>query len=202
MTTETLNDLERIGRLLNEGKIDQNDYALLKQQIIKGAQPELTGSSTEDSNSAPSVSVDRYEETALSGEIGGAGWYPDPNHLGTHMRFFDGESWTDKINRVDVRVGIATLRDRGPIRCTGTALHSTDEYGLAPVKQMPPRGYRWWLGIALVVLGGFSIVAVAVNDPALTPAGFVLGVILNPLVWAGAGGVFLMRNDDALQRTK
>ena len=55
MTTETLNDLERIGRLLDEGKIDQNDYALLKQQIIKGAQPELTGSSTEDSNPAPSV---------------------------------------------------------------------------------------------------------------------------------------------------
>ena len=59
MTPVNLNDLERIGRLLDEGKIDQNDYALLKQQIIKGAQPELTRSSTEDSTSAPSVSADR-----------------------------------------------------------------------------------------------------------------------------------------------
>ena len=60
----------------------------------------------------------------------------------------------------------------------------TDEYRLAPVKQMPPRGYRWWLGIALVVLGGFHRRCCR-EHCSLTPAGFVLGVILNPLVWAG-----------------
>lgn len=202
MEPVNLNDLERIGRLLHEGKIDQNDYAVLKQEIIHGAQAQSDSTSGGGAIFEPAAAlVDRYE-VALSGEVDRAGWYPDPDQMGTHMRFFDGEAWTDTVKE---RRRPGWYRDAARPRTHQVywdGLAFTNEYRVATGRELPPRSYRWWLGVTLVVLAGLSVVAVSVNDPELTATGFVLSVILNPLVWAGVGGVFLMKRDAALQRTK
>ncbi|MGA7098597.1 MAG: DUF2510 domain-containing protein, partial [Acidimicrobiia bacterium] len=68
--SDRFEELERLARLLDEGKIDSQEYARLKQEIM-----DESGDATPAVPTAP-------------------GWYNDPTGKATHQAYWDGEKWT------------------------------------------------------------------------------------------------------------
>lgn len=68
--SDRFEELERLARLLDEGKIDSQEYARLKQEIMG-----------ESGDIAPSVPT-------------APGWYNDPTGKATHQAYWDGDKWT------------------------------------------------------------------------------------------------------------
>lgn len=67
--SDRFTELERLARLLDEGKIDSKEYARLKQEIMG------------ESDGTPSVPT-------------APGWYNDPTGKATHQAYWDGDKWT------------------------------------------------------------------------------------------------------------
>ncbi|MGA8040638.1 MAG: DUF2510 domain-containing protein, partial [Acidimicrobiia bacterium] len=67
--SDRFEELERLARLLDEGKIDSQEYARLKQEIM-----DESGAVTPAVPTAP-------------------GWYNDPTGKATHQAYWDGEKW-------------------------------------------------------------------------------------------------------------
>ncbi|MGA7281686.1 MAG: DUF2510 domain-containing protein [Acidimicrobiia bacterium] len=68
--SDRFEELERLARLLDEGKIDSQEYARLKQEIM--------GESGDIGPSVPTA----------------PGWYNDPTGKATHQAYWDGDKWT------------------------------------------------------------------------------------------------------------
>jgi hypothetical protein len=69
VVADKFDDLERLGKLLDEGKVDSEEYALLKSELLsKPEQP-----------TAPEKAP---------------GWYNDPAGNANHQAYWDGQKWT------------------------------------------------------------------------------------------------------------
>lgn len=69
--TERFEELERLGKLLDEGKINSEEYARLKKELM-----------------------DEIGATSSSGAPTSPGWYNDPSGNASHQAYWDGEKWT------------------------------------------------------------------------------------------------------------
>lgn len=63
-------DLERLGEMLDEGKIDREEYERLKRDLLEESEPKSP-----------------MEEKS-------AGWYSDPAGKASHQAYWNGEQWT------------------------------------------------------------------------------------------------------------
>lgn len=75
MNVSKFEDLERLGKMLDEGKIDRDEYERLKADLLAEGEP--------------STPADPMEGKP-------AGWYNDPSGKAQHQAYWDGEKWTDQ----------------------------------------------------------------------------------------------------------
>ncbi|MEX2251468.1 MAG: DUF2510 domain-containing protein [Acidimicrobiia bacterium] len=78
--SDRLEDLERLGRLRDEGKISEAEYQNLKQDLLR--------------------------DGSVSAALPAAGWYPDPTGVANRQAYWDGEQWTGHTH--DDAPGLAT----------------------------------------------------------------------------------------------
>ena len=76
--SDRLDDLERLGRLRDEGRISEDEYESLKEALLQGTEPDSVPTSP-------------------------AGWYPDPNGVVNRQVYWDGEQWTAHIHDAPVQ---------------------------------------------------------------------------------------------------
>lgn len=177
--------LERLGRLLDEGKISQGEYETLKGDLIaKGERPASHG--PQDTLIERNDLPDRYQEWVDNAqEPTTPGWYPDPESSGTRTRFHDGRRWVDRTRkrkppgwyphseRTDRERYFDGLEYTHEVRPAQTAASRTETGGESSTSSVAPTLYKvaFGLGIASVFLGSlFGLLAwatVAVGGYAL-----------------------------------
>lgn len=193
--------LERLAKLVDQGRISEEEYRSLKDEVLDGDNPRAE-TAENGVDSAPPQSgdarADMYEvvfqegdarpdmfEVALQEGIEPekSGWFPDPERLGTAMRFHNGTEWTQAVKprRAPGWYGNSKISDR---QRYFDGLEYTQEFRQTEHKQAPaspmetsnlstPPIYKtaFGLGIASVFLGSiFGLLAwatVAVSTWAL-----------------------------------
>lgn len=85
-------DLQALGRMLDEGKIDRDEYDRLKADLM-----------AEGESSAPADPMEKKP----------AGWYNDPSGKAQHQAYWDGEKWTGET-RTQFQANVAESARQHP----------------------------------------------------------------------------------------
>lgn len=100
---ERVEALKVLSQMLDEGKLNQNEFDRLKAEILgpsRASDPDLTSAAPEtkttpdDTNLTSAPGGDAHQAAIESNlEPVDPGWYPDPFRPTTHARFFNGEDY-------------------------------------------------------------------------------------------------------------
>jgi hypothetical protein len=98
-----------------------------------------------------------------------AGWYRDPATR-YDLRYWNGETWTDRVQRDGVRGIDPDARSPGPAASVANEIADDVDVAVAPEpepepERRPSRRARWSVGIVAVVVGGAILVAVGAVLP-------------------------------------
>lgn len=231
--------LERLVKLVDQGRISEEEYRSLKNEVLGSdiARDEMADNGpvsasppshapgndslpTTD-NDAVSASQpdllariaqlwiaqndaarpDMYEVALREGvEPEKSGWFPDPDKLGTHMRFHNGNEWTDSVKPRRAPGWYGNSSFPGLQRYFDGLEYTQDrknEYKGAPARAISarPKDWKFWVGVGLAVLGAVAVLVTFVvfdDEPDLRFRVITFNLATNPLVWGGVVGAFLL----------
>lgn len=204
--------LERLAKLADQGLISEEEYRSLKNEVLGNdnsqdevAQSVLVSASPQSDNARP----DMYEVALQEGvRPDKSGWFPDPENLGTHMRFHNGTEWTGS-SKLRTRPGWYASTVNPSRQRYFDGLEFTHEFRYieqsratparpttVPTRPIAiPKDWKFWVGAGLMALGALALIVTAamfIEDTSVGAGVLLFNIAIHPLIWGGVVGAFLL----------